>query len=670
LIKLAKNYINLKGVTLKRVIFFIIFSITLLIGADLNTTLINDENASSYQNLLKNLKKDTPEAKLQKTLIFKILNIKKEAILPIDPKKLKITDQKSFINTFLKIIKKSAKAKRFKETLSIIKEQLKDLKENISNADKNATNLLTMQLEYAYYYKKYEKLKKDIDFIENNYKIWLKNIAPNLDKLKFNTKNIDKNLKDLNKKIEKIDKKIKKLNIEKERWKILEKEKYVKNLDKEIQRLIDLKDSLIIETIKNKLILFFDSLKRKDEKIFDILKSIGSTASKLSQNKSFIKESLKEALNLYIELKFGKTKTYLYKIKEQTFSFFQNRFLNIPLYKFAMSLGIFLLFLFFRKLFTLIILKMLKNLASKTKTTIDDNILAIVEKPLKFSFVILGFYLAVASLDIESEVIDKLVRSMIILAIFWLFYDAVAVLEGGIYNFARKFGKELYREIGNFFVKTLKIFIFAVGFVAILQEWNINVSAFIASLGLGGLAFALAAKDTAANLFGGLTILADKSLKIDDWIKLEDVEGTVEDIGLRTIKVRTFEKSLITVPNQIVANNPVENFSRRNIRRIKMRIGLTYSTSKEQIDKILFNIRNMLKSHPGIDTNSTLLVNFDEFEDSSLSIFIYCFTNTANWQKYLEIKEDVNLKIMDIIEKAGAEFAFPSQSIYIEKIKK
>ena len=355
-------------------------------------------------------------------------------------------------------------------------------------------------------------------------------------------------------------------------------------------------------------------------------------------------------------------------IKEQIFSFSQNRFLNIPLYKFAASFGIFLLFLFFKKLFTLIILKMLKNLTSKTKTTIDDNILAIVEKPLKFSFVILGFYLAVAGLDIESEIIDKFVRSMIILTLFWLFYDAIAVLEGTIYNFARKFGKELYREIGNFFIKTLKIFIFAVGFVAILQEWNINVSAFIASLGLGGLAFALAAKDTAANLFGGLTILADKSLKIDDWIKVAGVEGTVEDIGLRTIKVRTFEKSLVTVPNQIVANNPIENFSRRNIRRIKMRIGLTYSTSKEQMQTILFNIRNMLKSHPQIDINSTLLVNFDEFQDSSLSIFVYCFTNTANWQKYLEIKEDVNLKIMDIVEKAGAEFAFPSQSIYVEKI--
>ena len=245
----------------------------------------------------------------------------------------------------------------------------------------------------------------------------------------------------------------------------------------------------------------------------------------------------------------------------------------------------------------------------------------------------------------------------------------VIALEGPIYRFAKKFGKDMYREIGAFFVKTLKIFVFSVGLVAILQEWSINVSAFIASLGLGGLAFALAAKDTASNLFGGLTILADNALKIDDWIKVGSVEGTVEEIGLRTTKIRTFEKSLVTVPNQIIANNPIENFSRRGIRRIKMRVGLTYSTSRETMQKILNDIKSMLKSHPGIAQDATMLVNFDEMQDSSLSIFIYTFTNTAVWSEYMKIREDVNLKIMQIVEKyEDADFAFPSQSIYVEKI--
>jgi MscS family membrane protein len=201
-----------------------------------------------------------------------------------------------------------------------------------------------------------------------------------------------------------------------------------------------------------------------------------------------------------------------------------------------------------------------------------------------------------------------------------------------------------------------------------LQVWGINVTALVASLGIGGLAFALAAKDTAANLFGSFSLLADKSIRIGEWIKVSGVEGTVETIGMRTTKIRSFQKSLITVPNHIVANNPIENFSRRGIRRIKMHIGLTYSTNSTQIIKIMADIKKMLKGHEGISQSDSLMVNFDTFGDSSLNIFIYTFTKTANWAKYLEIREDVNLKIMKIVEDNGSSFAFPSQSIYVESL--
>ncbi|WP_246434450.1 mechanosensitive ion channel family protein [Nitrosophilus labii] len=658
---------------MKKIFLIISLLITFIKAADLNTTLLKDNNTSAiYKNILKSLKtSDNPETALQKTLIVKILNIKKEGIKSFDIYNYKVSNQKNFIDTFFTIVEKIAEAKRYKKSLSQLKEQLSDIEEDISKLDSNATNLLTLQLEYAYYYKKYDKIKKDIEKVETLYEVWLKQLLKYLPKIEFKTTNNNKSVKELQKKILQIDKKIKKLEIEKERWRILDKKRYVENLEKEIQRLTNLKDSYIKKEIKSQLLLFFKALKQKSEKVFQLKIDILETASKFSSKNVDIKDALNEALNIFIESRLGKTTTYIYQLKENAMFFLtQNRFFNIPLYKIVAGIGIFLLFLFLRKLFVLIVLKILKKMSEKTKSSLDDKVLAIVTEPLKFAFIIVGFYLSVKVMDIDSETVDKIVRSMVIVAIFWLFFDAVSVLEKTIFNFAKKFGKELYREIGNFFIKTLKIFIFSVGLVAVLQEWNINVSAFIASLGLGGLAFALAAKDTAANLFGGLTILADKSLKIDDWIKVQDVEGTVEDIGLRTIKVRTFEKSLVTVPNQIVANNPIENFSRRDIRRIKMRVGLTYSTTKEQMDEILKNIRNMLKSHPRIDKKATMLVNFDEFQDSSLSIFIYCFTNTANWQKYLEIKEDVNLKIMDIVESAGAEFAFPSQSIYVEKIVK
>ena len=122
------------------------------------------------------------------------------------------------------------------------------------------------------------------------------------------------------------------------------------------------------------------------------------------------------------------------------------------------------------------------------------------------------------------------------------------------------------------------------------------------------------------------------------------VEGVVEDVGMRTTKIRSFQKSLITVPNSIVANSPIENFSRRGIRRIKMHIGLTYATNSEQIIQIIQDIKSMLQTHEGISQKDSLMVNFDTFGDSSLNIFIYTFTQTANWAKYLEIREEIHLE--------------------------
>ena len=333
----------------------------------------------------------------------------------------------------------------------------------------------------------------------------------------------------------------------------------------------------------------------------------------------------------------------------------------------AIALTIFFVFIYLRKVFTKYVVKFLSAMASKSKNDIDDKFLLIIIEPIRFLFIIIGFKIAISYAQYSSEYINLIIKSLLIFVIFWVIYSSVTVFKSSIEKFALNFGNELHQELSLFIIKAIRIFIFVWAFVMILQVWNINVSAFIASLGLGGLAFALAAKDTAANLFGGLTLLADKSLKLNDWIKVNSTEGVVEDIGLRTTKIRTFEKSLITVPNQILANSPVENFSRRGIRRIKFRIGLTYETSADTILKIKQDIIDMLKSHPDIAQDATMLVKFDKFEDSSLSIFIYTFTSTANWDRYLSIKEDVNIKIMQIVESYDSDFAFNSQTIYLKK---
>lgn len=316
------------------------------------------------------------------------------------------------------------------------------------------------------------------------------------------------------------------------------------------------------------------------------------------------------------------------------------------------------------------VIKFLQPLARSTKTYYDDRILSALKGPISFIFVTIGFRLFFALLFLETPFIDKLINMMIVLNVFWVFFALTYALRGLIYHFTERLNPQLSHELGNFILTIIRGIVLAIGLGSILQVWGINVAGLVAGLGIGGLAFALAAKDTAANLFGSIALLLDKSIRIGEWIKIDNVEGVVEDIGMRTTKIRSFQKSLITLPNQMLANNPIENFSRRGIRRIKMKIGLTYDASSEQIEKVILDIKTMLRNHEGIAQDETMLVSFTSFDDSSLGILIYTFSKTSNWERYLAIKESVNLQVMKIVEENNAAFAFPSQSLYIENMPK
>ncbi len=348
--------------------------------------------------------------------------------------------------------------------------------------------------------------------------------------------------------------------------------------------------------------------------------------------------------------------------------FFQQIIFDIPLANLILAILVFLFILVLRKIFTSIVIVILQNTAKLSHNYYDDRIISALKGPIRFTFVIVALHLFFILTFNNTEIIKNILNTFMIYTIFWAILAITEALREFIYNSIGKFNGELSREIGNFIIAILKILISGIGLGAMLQIWGINVTALVASLGIGGLAFALAAKDTAANLFGSFSLLADKSIRIGEWIKVKGVEGTVENIGMRTTKIRSFQKSLITVPNHIVANNPIENFSRRGVRRIKMNIGLTYGTRGDTVEKIIREIRNMLKKHEYISKKETLLVNFESFGDSALNIFIYAFTSTSDWGKYLDTREDIHLKIMRIVEKNGSSFAFPSQSLYVESL--
>ena len=345
--------------------------------------------------------------------------------------------------------------------------------------------------------------------------------------------------------------------------------------------------------------------------------------------------------------------------------------LDIKVVNIIISIAILFIAFFLKTQLSNVVIKSLKKMASKTKTTFDDKLLNIVEPPLKLLVVALGFYLAISWLDIKSfeGVVANIKKTLITFIIFWILYRAVNEFSHIFKKFSSKLNQSLSDDISNFISKFLKVLIVAIGAMTILDGWGINVSAFVASMGLVGMAFALAAKDTTANLFGSLVIFTDKPFEKGDWILTPDVEGTIDSIGIRSTRVRTFAQALVSVPNAIIANSAITNWSKMGKRRIKMRLGLTYSTDTAQMEKILADLREMLKNHPDVH-QGTIMVHFDKFEDSSLSLFCYFFTTTTVWAKYLSVREDINLKMMKIIEDNGAEFAFPSQSIYIENMPK
>lgn len=352
----------------------------------------------------------------------------------------------------------------------------------------------------------------------------------------------------------------------------------------------------------------------------------------------------------------------------EQFPFLGITLFGTPLGNLLMAVLVFCFILFLRKLFTNIVMGFLQKLARYSDTYYDDRIISALKAPVRFAFVIIAIHLFFLLIFKETGTIKNILNTLIVYDIFWAILAIAEALRGLVHKFASRFAEDLYKEVGNFMLTIMKILIAGIGLGAMLQVWGINVTALFASLGIGGLAFALAAKDAAANLFGSFSLLADKSIRIGEWIKVKGVEGTVEDIGMRTTKIRSFGMSLITVPNQIIANNPIENFSRRGVRRIKMRIGLTYNTNEKQITNIVEEIKYMLHTHEGIAQKETLIVNFESFGDSALNIFVYTFTSTSNWLKYLDIREDVHLKIMHIVASNDSSFAFPSQSIYVEQM--
>jgi MscS family membrane protein len=350
---------------------------------------------------------------------------------------------------------------------------------------------------------------------------------------------------------------------------------------------------------------------------------------------------------------------------------FDQTFMDISLGRVAAALGLLLLALLGKKLAGQLFIRVLQPFAAKTRHQYDDRVLDSLRKPVEFLVIIVGLFFCQQLLQLPTEPLNldrfatAVLKLLVTFDIGWALFNLIGVLDIWFSSWASKTESTLDDHLLPFVRKSLRAFVILMAIIMAIQNLGYSISGLLASLGIGGLAFALAAKDTLSNVFGSLMILLDRPFRIGDWIKAGDMEGTVEEIGFRSTKIRTFAKTLISVPNNVIANLPLDNFSRMPKRRIKLTIGVTYDTSAEQMASAVEKIRELLRHHQAIDQDFWL-VNFTDFGSSSLDIMVYCFTTTTVWGDYLDARQDLNLKIMLLLEGMGLEIAFPSRTVYLQ----
>ncbi|GAV21374.1 MscS family membrane protein [Mariprofundus micogutta] len=346
-------------------------------------------------------------------------------------------------------------------------------------------------------------------------------------------------------------------------------------------------------------------------------------------------------------------------------------FLDIPLSRWIIAGFILFIMVIARTLVITSFRTVSQKLASRTKTKLDDVLLTAAERPAGLLVYVIGIVMSVHALNPPVDtfplitIADNAARMLSIFTGIWFLWRMIEGLAAYFSARARETESSMDDQLVPFVSKTLKIFLALTGVLVMAQNMGYSISGLLASLGIGGIAIAMAAKDTIANVFGSIMILVDRPFTVGDWIKTSEFEGVVEEIGFRSTKIRTFAKTLVNVPNSSLANMVIDNIDARSVRRIKMRIGLTYDTTPAQMDAAIKGIEEILCNHPGVD-QSYKLVKFDEFEDSSLSIFLYYFSASKVWDEYLQVRQEVNLEIMQLLEEQKLEFAFPTRTLHIE----
>ncbi len=333
-------------------------------------------------------------------------------------------------------------------------------------------------------------------------------------------------------------------------------------------------------------------------------------------------------------------------------------------------------------------------LFKKRKNVIFKLFYSRVEKISLPFFILININAFFYIFDLKEFEVFRFFLNLFLLA--WLFYEIIKYLIYTTISIKISKKKAVRRELFSLIINLTKVFIFLVLFIAVLSYMGVNITAIITSLGVGGLIVGFGAKDTLSNFFDSIRLVSEDAFHVGDWIETRDFEGFVTEIGLTATQIRTFDNALITIPNSRLANDWIKNYSRRLIgRRIKFWIKIKYTTDIKEINRVIKEIREMLETHPMIVTDKkiqnklkhkmqkntlflledkygvrkTLLVYLDKFNDYSMDILVYAFSITIDWEEWLKVKQDVMIKVLEIIKKSSLELAYPTSVIFYDERK-
>ena len=315
------------------------------------------------------------------------------------------------------------------------------------------------------------------------------------------------------------------------------------------------------------------------------------------------------------------------------------------------------------------IVRRLTKAADRTETQWDDVVLYAIFPPIQWvMWVVLGL-LSLSlfpALDGIREALLRLSDTALLLLFGWLAHRLSGGIEGELLGEHRGALASSDRATISAVARLSRIVLWVIAGIMILQSLGVSVSGLLAFGGVGGIAVGFAARDLLANFLGGLSIFLDRPFAVGDWIRSPDreIEGTVDDVGWRVTRIRTFDQRPLYVPNSVFSTVALENPSRMLNRRIYETIGIRYDDAGA-MEQIVAEVKEMLAAHDDIDKGKTLMVNFVAFGASSLDFFIYCFTRTTDWATYHRVKQDVLVKILKIIEGQGAEVAFPTRTVLL-----